>query len=297
MLDFPRGDIDQERQWRELMWFHLTTHPEWPDFRAQTLRDLGVYGGASGIWSDLESTKSIVNNGVAVSILHTGHHYEDDLDDRGILYFYPVTNRAGLRDQNEIQSVKNAMLLNLPVFVVIKIGTFREVRRAWVADFDDASSQFLFEFSSEATKSEVEFDLPFEAQSSRRRKPDLILRIERNPRFKFEVARRFRGLCAVTELAVPKMLEAAHVVPVAKGGSDDPRNGLLLSASHHRAYDRHLWTINPRTLAIETRPNGPTLEQMRFRHRTLEHLAEKQCLPHYEALDAGYELFRDAVGL
>ena len=296
MLDIPRGDLDAERLWRDLVWDDLQAQPQWPSFRAGQIQDRRIFRGGRGIWVDLEKTGEVAENGVAVSVKHTGAHYDDQLDDRGLIYDYPKTLHVG-RDKNEVQAVKNAMGYSLPVFVVIDKGIYREVRRAWVADFDDASSQFLFEFSSTSSRFEVELDRPFEAKEARRWKPDLVIRIERNPRFKFEVAKRFRGLCAVSDLSVPKMLEAAHVVPVSKGGSDDPRNGILLSASHHRAFDRQLWAINPSTLAIETRPSGPTLEKMKFSRRSVEHLADMKCLPHKDALEVNYELFREAAGL
>lgn len=297
MLAVPRDTPEAERMWRELAWEQLRADPTWPRVSPSLLRDLGVYGGGAGVWADLDNTRAITENGVAVSILHTGDHYDDDLDDRGILYYYPATRRRGSHDQNEVQSVKNAMFLAMPVFVVIKVGDLREVRRAWVMDFDDSSSQFLFGFSESPQRYTIEVDRPFEARESRRRTPDLVVRIERNPRFKFEVAKRFRGMCAVSDLGVPKMLEAAHVVPVSKGGSDDPRNGILLSASHHRAFDRQLWAINPSTLAIETRPSGPSLDKMKFSRRSVEHLADLKCLPHRDALEVNYELFREAAGL
>lgn len=297
MLTVPRDTPEAERLWRDLVWEHLQADPTWPRVRPTLLRDLGLYGGGAGVWADLDNTRALTENGVAVSILHTGDHYDDDLDDRGILYYYPATKRRGSHDQNEVQSVKNAMLLAMRVFVVIKVREFREVRRAWVVDFDDSSSQFLLEFSESPQRYSIEVDRPFEAREFRRRTSDLIVRIERNPRFKFEVAKRFGGLCAVTDLRVPQMLEAAHVVPVSKGGSDDPRNGILLSASHHRAFDRQLWAINPSTLEIETRPSGPTLEKMKFTRRSVEHLAEMGCMPHRDALEVNYELFRVAAGL
>jgi putative restriction endonuclease len=87
------------------------------------------------------------------------------------------------------------------------------------------------------------------------------------------------------------MLDGAHVVPVANGGSDDPRNGLLLSASHHRAYDKHLWSINPNTLEIETSPKGPNLRQMKFERTDVGHLQEAGTLPHLDALEIRYEMF------
>lgn len=292
MLAVPRDTPEAERVWRDIAWERLQDDPGWPRLAPSLLRDLGVYGGGAGIWADLRTTGQLTEHGVAVSVLHTGLHYDDEIDERGILYFYPATRRRGSHDANEVQAVKNALLFALPIFVIIQDGIHREVRRAWVVDFDDYSSQFLIEFSPSKSRVEIELERPFEAVGSRRRSSDLIIRMERDPRFKFEVAKRFKGLCAVSDLSVPKMLEAAHVVPVANGGSDDPRNGILLSASHHRAFDRQLWSINPATLQIETAPKGPSLEKMRFVRNSVGHLAEMGCLPHREALEANYELFR-----
>ena len=64
------------------------------------LRSLRIYGGAQGIWVDKEITKEVSedNNGVTVSVLHTGRHYPDDLSDEGMFYHYPTTNRPPSRD-------------------------------------------------------------------------------------------------------------------------------------------------------------------------------------------------------
>ena len=39
-------------------------------------------------------------------------------------------------------------------------------------------------------------------------------------------------------------LDAAHIVPVESGGSDDPRNGLLMSKDLHWAFDRGLFSVS-----------------------------------------------------
>ena len=295
MIDVPRGSPEAERLWRALVWDDLLAAPEWPRFRAGQLQESRVFRGGRGIWVDLDQTRDIAENGVAVAVKHSRQHYDDQLDDRGLVYDYPKTLHTG-RDKNEVQAVKNAMTLGLPMFVVIDHGELREVRRSWVSGYDDASSQFLFVFSDQPSAMKVTLDQPFEVHEPKRRNPDLILRLERNPQFRFEVFRRFQGRCAVSDLGVTKMLEAAHVVPVAKGGADDPRNGLLLSASHHRAFDRQLWSINPATLAIETKPGGPSLEKMKFTRTSVTHLAESGSLPHRDALEVNYELFRKAAG-
>jgi hypothetical protein len=42
--------------------------------------------------------------------------------------------------------------------------------------------------------------------------------------------------CAVCGMRIVQLLDAAHIRGVAEGGSDDPRNGLMLCVNHHRAF-------------------------------------------------------------
>jgi putative restriction endonuclease len=295
MFALPRTTPEEELLWREAVWEELQAHPSWPDLPPELLREVGLYGGAAGIWLDKSKTSQIHQSGIAVSVLYTGKHYDDDIDEDGIIYHYPTTKRHPSFDASEIESVKQAGVLQIPIFVILKKGKYREVRRAWVSDFDDINRLFLIEFGiKQPTFIQIEVDKPFEAKAKRNLTVDQIIRVERNPRFKFEVNKRHRGRCAVTGLSVVEMLDGVHVVPVAQGGSDDPRNGLLLSASHHRAFDKHLWSINPKTLEIETSPKGPSLKAMKFERDTVKHLLDTQSLPHLEALEIRYKMFEKA---
>lgn len=47
----------------------------------------------------------------------------------------------------------------------------------------------------------------------------------------------------VTPMGEPEVA-GAHIYPLAGNGSNDPRNGLALCASHHWGFDRFLWTID-----------------------------------------------------
>ena len=51
-------------------------------------------------------------------------------------------------------------------------------------------------------------------------------------------------VCLVTGAAVIETLQAAHIQPVAKEGTHDPSNGLLLRADIHTLFDLHLITID-----------------------------------------------------
>jgi len=78
------------------------------------------------------------------------------------------------------------------------------------------------------------------------------------------------------------MLVAAHIIPDAIGGSMDPRNGLMLSANLHNAFDAGLWAIHPKTLEVVIKPNGPTRSRLGIKVESLRHL---KIQPAAEALE------------
>jgi putative restriction endonuclease len=67
-----------------------------------------------------------------------------------------------------------------------------------------------------------------------------VSRLARDSDFRRKVVIAYDRKCAVTGLQL-KLVDAAHIVPVgAEGSSDDVTNGLCLSPTYHRAYDRGL---------------------------------------------------------
>ena len=85
MANVQRSSLEQELLWREARWAELTSLPTWPNVSPALLREMGIYGGAAGIWLDKTTTGSISPHGIAVSVLHTGKHYDDDLDEDGVI--------------------------------------------------------------------------------------------------------------------------------------------------------------------------------------------------------------------
>ena len=297
MIKFPRTTLEEELFWREATWAEIQKHPSWPNLDASYVREMGLYNGSAGVYADFNTTRSLGPAGAAVSVKSSGRHYEDEISQDGMVYHYPTTRRSANHDANEVAAVKNAGDLGLPIFVILEQGSSRVVQMARVTDSDDLNRIFLFEFGEAVSqKLAIEPDTaPFEIHSHRRISEAQVTRLERSPRFKFETIKRYRGVCAVTDISVVQMLDGAHVVPVKNGGSDDLRNGLLLSASHHRAYDAHLWVIKPETLEIVTRPDGPSLEAMKFARKDVEHLAVAGTLPHPHALERRFELFEKSL--
>jgi hypothetical protein len=269
----------------------------WPLLSPGEVRDLGIYGGYSGVWVDKTRTREIAREGVAVGLLHTGRHYDDDIDDSGVLYHYPTTQRPESRDSNEIQAMKNAKSLNLPLFVIRNVGARKKIDLAWLEDFDDELRICVLTFHGVDPKTNA-YRSPHEISTfplfgPHKKATVEILRSERDPLFKFNILKRFQGKCLVTEINVTEMLDAAHIIPVASGGTESSENGMLLSASAHRALDSGLWAVNPSTLQIETKKDGPSAQRMKLLITDLSHQSNNLNL---EALEYRYEkLFLQGV--
>ena len=64
--------------------------------------------------------------------------------------------------------------------------------------------------------------------------------------FRRAVLSAYNERCCITELSIPTLLVASHIVPWRDDRSNrvNPRNGLLLSALHDKAFDTGLITVN-----------------------------------------------------
>jgi hypothetical protein len=283
--------IEREIARRLDLWEKLQKSPNWPLLSSQEVRDLRVLGGYSGVWVDKTLTSEVAPEGVAVGLLHTGKHYDDDVDETGILYHYPTTDRPPSRDANEIQAIKNAKLFGIPVFVIRNLGGSKKVELAWLNDFDDELRICVLTFHG-VLPEQNNFAVNNLVNSEpilfgpRRTTKSSVERAERDPLFKFNMLKRFEGRCLITNIDVTEMLDAAHIIPVASGGTEDPNNGLLLSASVHRALDAGLWAINPISLRIETKASGPDTKRMKLDQVDL---SSSSRLLNREALEFRYE--------
>ena len=114
------ADVASETTRRFELWKTLSKE-RLDNLEPARLRELGIYGGAQGIWVDKARTacSEIGADGATVAIFHTGRHYADDLADDGMIYHYPTTSRPAARDAAEVQATKNAMIHRIPIFVIL----------------------------------------------------------------------------------------------------------------------------------------------------------------------------------
>lgn len=293
IVDTRPDTIDGERAWRLAVREHFGAVYDGEPIEPGTVRDFGAYGGGQGIWMDSARTRLLEDRGITVGVLHTGLHYPDDLTEEGVLYHYPHTNRSPGRDQAEIAATKAAAEHRVPVFVIshpVRNASRRHVHLGWVEGWDDDSEMFLITFTEAAPTELLDADhsekQEFRLTGNRSHRASRNVRVRPGQsRFKFRVFQRYGARCPLSGVTVPEMLDAAHLVPDAQDGTDDPRNGLPLNAALHRAFDAHLFTIDPDTLKVVTKPHGPTLDDLGI---TTPHLQDLPHLPHREALQWRY---------
>lgn len=145
ILTPPDTTIQDEILWRGRAYQILQdAHPE-SEIPPAALHELGVYGGAAGIWCDRARTTKIVENGLCVSFLHTGRHYADSFQGNTLVYHYPNTERPGVTDANEVQSARECLLRRVPLFVILpgRTGATRKVRLGWLVGDMPEEKAFL----------------------------------------------------------------------------------------------------------------------------------------------------------
>jgi hypothetical protein len=143
----------------------------------------------------------------------------------GLVYHYPATQRPG-RDSAEIAATKRAAELQLPVFVITTAAdpALRDVRRSYVASYDDDAATFVLTFSDEPLVI---------APRPRRRRSTGLARYRRanetpatTPREPFSVdpneVDRALGAHAATQNALADWLEGNGLTPFSPpgGGAD-----------------------------------------------------------------------------
>jgi hypothetical protein len=266
----------------------------------QELIELRVYGGARGFWIDKARTTGVLTVdglGATVSVLHTGR-YNDDLSETEVVYSYPRTLTPAW-DDNQISATRNAANLKLPIFVIAQSPIDpkkKRVRLGWITGMDDGARQVLIAFGEEpieALAQPAEED-PFLVKE---RRPDRVAKSTTRPgqsRFRYQVLARYGPVCPLCGMGVAELLETPHVVPYANQGTNDPRNGMVMCATHHRAFDAGFFAIDPRTASLCYAPAAPRAGELMIE---TDRLFSSGPRPHFDALNWRWNRWRSALRL
>ena len=85
----------------------------------------------------------------------------------------------------------------------------------------------------------------FDLGAGRARRPSTTNRMRRDAEFRDMILSADGYRCVLTEETTIKALDAAHLIPAAKGENDVPPNGVTLRADLHRLFDANLFTFDP----------------------------------------------------
>ena len=183
----------------------------------------------------------------------------------------------------------------MPVFVIthpyFKAKT-RDLKLGWIQDWDDDTKQFLISFGETSPVERQSVDeKPFVLTADGDNSNVTTSKPQRpgQQKFKFDCLKRYSSKCAICDVTAPEMLDAAHLKSKKYNGSDDPRNGLILCANHHRAFDAKLFAIHPSDLGICLSHKYQGLEDLRIQVLGISHLEKK---PHEDALRWVWKQFK-----
>ena len=107
--------------------------------------------------------------------------------------------------------------------------------------------------------------------------------------FRSAVMSAYDGRCCITALSVPSLLVASHIVPwrYDRANRLNPRNGLLLSALHDKAFDSGLLTIND-DMTVRVSENQYEAGDKYFRQSILSYQGQRIRLPEKFAPDPAF---------
>lgn len=225
--------------------------------------------------------------------------YEDEEDEDGfLLYRYQGTD-PNSHDNRWLREIHRR---GLPLLYLYGVATgLYLASTAIVVEDHSADLTFLIELLPVVAA----IDMPVGAlqldSQARRHNLALVKRRVGQERFRQAVLTAYRHQCSLCRIRHTPLLDAAHIIPFAQGGSLEVRNGLSMCKIHHAAYDYNILGVNP-DYRVEVKAeileevDGPML-----RHGLQELHGAKLILPRRpanhpdrEALARRYEQFQKA---
>lgn len=93
------------------------------------------------------------------------------------------------------------------------------------------------------TENEIRSRFPYK----NREWTDIVVKkpYRKQDKFRKDILKAYDYKCVVCGIQETKILRAAHIVPVAEGGSDEIQNGICLCTNHEIAFDKGLLKIKP----------------------------------------------------
>ena len=205
----------------------------------------------------------------------------------------------GLADN---RAMRAAMTLGLPLiwFQGVATGLYLPVYPVKLVDEEPEHLQFVvaLDDASERLRADLEENDPALVRQYATR---VVRERLHQPMFRERVLFAYQERCAICRLAHRRLLDAAHVLPDAKGGKPVVTNGIAMCKIHHAAYDVDIFGISP-TYRVGVRPDvleetdGPTLRHtlQAINDQLIELPSRRAARPDPDLLQIRWRQFQEA---
>ena len=178
--------------------------------------------------------------------------YEDRwAADGSLLYSY----RRGGPTQHDNVGLRGACRNGIPLvyFYGVESGLYLAEFPIYVVHDDLTQEEFTLQIDHAAAIGSLDVGEGVEesAEGRRRYLTTVMRKRLHQTSFRERVLRAYQSQCALCQLRLRKLLDAAHIKPDSEGGEPVVSNGLALCKIHHTAFDRMFLGIRPdRTIQI-----------------------------------------------
>jgi hypothetical protein len=239
--------------------------------------------------------------------IYPDHEKLDRPDGTWILDYHAQEGKDRSQDYNE--KLLNCMRDGIPVGVMVKSKGrgYTVLGLAFIEQYNSATHMFTFHGPANTeTVNKGLFDTfsPIEVDSNDRkalkaadetdeRKRAVAERVvrERQDKFRKALIEAYGGACAITDIAIPEVLQAAHIDPYRGRKSQVVTNGILLRADFHLLYDANLISIVPGTHRVSTSARLGKTPYARFDKAAIRLPEDGKMAPDDELLELHYREF------
>jgi putative restriction endonuclease len=111
---------------------------------------------------------------------------------------------------------------------------------------------------------EIELKRPY---PNRREWQETVVRkpVRKQAKFRKIVLEAYGSQCAVCSVNNPKLLRAAHIIPVVDGGDDSINNGICLCVNHEIGFDRGIFIITTEIQVVVNSENDLGVKYLKIR--------------------------------
>jgi len=276
--------LDETRIRLEAIQHVRAVRERWPAVPAAELRDVRVMGervllrGQQGIFKP-----AALSDPLSITTTINSDYTHDTIEGSCVLYDFVPASR-----EHENEALKRCAEAVLPLIYFLQLKKrpteYAVFAPVFVVGWDDERRRFLVDLSEQR---------PGEAASPARTTKQLKLPTIRSPdspseireltrryvvagvqrrlydaRFRNAVLDAYHDHCAVCELHVRPLLDAAHLGRRDPRPEIDVRDGIALCATHHRAFDTGVLTFD-RDYNVHIHVDDPTLAAYEGKHLAL----------------------------